>query len=350
MKNTTGERNIISGNVRHPILLGFIAFVCYYIVFQLFYNKIAEKSYFPYRDFYGLLRGVALNFTPIFALFISDVSIIFRFNRIKDIRWKLPVDFLLTNVAAIFVNAAFLFIMSGTVFDQVDWAGSLFNNFILFFTIETFYYVFSFRQKEREIEEQESVMLRYQYNTLKAQVNPHFLFNSLNILTALISIDHQKAVDFVTWLSQVYRYTMTKQDVELATLNEELSFMHSYISILSMRYHGKFEVRIKGEENVGRQFLIPYTLQLLIENITKHNVISSRLPMTVDIEISKEEMTITNPVHPRASEAGTHFGLSYLTRLYRYYGKDFHTSNDGKTFTAFIPYIYPNDTVRNYRE
>lgn len=333
------NRNHDMARMKHPLLWGFLAFVVYYVVFQAFYNKIAAGTFYPYTELWQLPAHMALNFIPIFLIYLTDWLIIFRLNRIKDIRWKPLVDFILANAGVVIIDFLFILALFGSEYSSVNWAGTFFSNFILFFAIEAVFYVISFHRKAIEAEQQTQTALRYRYTALKTQMTPHFLFNSLNMLSALVNFDGNKAREFIKWLSQVYHYTLAKQDTELATLEEELEFMNSYVSILSLRYKGKFSVIVTGREYVSTQLLPPYTLQLLIENITKHNTISARCPMQVKVDISREGMRVSNSINYRRSESPSHLGLRYLSELYSSYGKDFHIENDGKTFTAIVPFI-----------
>ena len=330
-----------------PLLFrGFIAFVCYFLAYMAFYNQVAVGTFYPYDSVAEMLFNLVLNFTPMLLLLVFDTLIVFKLVRISNVTLKIIIDFLFTLVAVVCVNLFYLLIFKGLTFGHLDWAGTIFNNFVMFLAVEAFYYVRRFLDQQRvmesqrqEVEKKRQEVLKYQYDALKAQVNPHFLFNSLSILTSLIDIDKTKAQDYVTWLSQVYRYIMSKQDVELSSLTEELDFIQSYSSILGMRYHEKFNIHITGEEHVRDQMLVPFTLQILVENITKHNVISSKQPMTVELCINSDGIVISNPIRLRTSVSASHFGLRYLTTLYSTYGLAFRTENDGETFSAYIPYI-----------
>lgn len=131
---------------------------------------------------------------------------------------------------------------------------------------------------------------------------------------------------------------MAKHGCATVEVTEEFLFLESYISLLKMRYNDKFDVIISGTPPEGK-FIIPFSLQLLIENVTKHNVISTASPMVVSIIISENRIEITNPLRPRTSESVSTIGLRYLTELYSARNGDFRIVNDGKTFTAYVPYI-----------
>ncbi len=181
-------------------------------------------------------------------------------------------------------------------------------------------------------------ILHYKYDALKSQINPHFLFNALNQLHSLVNINPMKSQVFIRELARMYRYIMAKHECATVEVAEEFLFLESYISVLKMRYNDKFNVVISGTPPEGK-FIIPFSLQLLIENVTKHNVISTAYPIVVAIIISENGIEITNPIRPRTSESVSKIGLRYLTELYSARNGDFRIVNDGKTFTAYVPYI-----------
>lgn len=106
-----------------------------------------------------------------------------------------------------------------------------------------------------------------------------------------------------------------------------------------MRYHNCFIVDIKGEENAANHEVIPYCMQLLMENVTKHNIIQTHSPMLVSIVIEADHVTMSNPIRPKRTQTSTGIGLQYIAELYQHHNKTFLYNNDGKTFTATIPFI-----------
>ena len=182
-------------------------------------------------------------------------------------------------------------------------------------------------------------MLQYQYDALKAQVNPHFLFNSLTILYSLIDIDKEKSLQFTMSLSQTYRYILSHQDDREVPLKDEIGFLRSFANVLVIRYNESFKVEIYGEENIGDHIVIPYCLQLLLENVIKHNVINEKNPMCVKVEIDDCGVTMKNPIRLRQTLTSTKIGLAYIEKMYALYGKRFEYNEDNKIFTAKIPYL-----------
>ncbi len=136
----------------------------------------------------------------------------------------------------------------------------------------------------------------------------------------------------------MYRYIMSQHNRETVSVAEEFDFLASYVSILEMRYNNKFSVSLQGEPTAGRR-IIPFTMQLLLENVTKHNAITSATPMIVDIHVGSDGITVTNPVYPRENVSGNQFGLRYLTQLYASHDRRFTVEKTDQYFTAHVPYL-----------
>lgn len=323
-------------------MMGALGITIYYIVFQSFYNITTEKTVFPYHSVHDLARSIVLNFTPIILTFLATAFTVFSLVKIENTKLKVLVDILCCTVIYFAINFGFLLVMRWTghpTWSRVDWGGAAFNSIFILLGLEAVYYIISFKNTLKMVEHQKQMALQYKYMALKAQLNPHFLFNSLNILYSLVSIDQQKSKEFVLALSQMYRYVMAQQERDDAALSDEIEFLHAYISVLKMRYNQQFAVDFHGLDGVSNQRIVPNTMQLLIENVTKHNVISDRYPMTVKIEIGADDITIENPIRLRRSNASSHVGLRYLTQLYSSHGKDFRVENDGVTFKVIVPYL-----------
>jgi LytS/YehU family sensor histidine kinase len=148
---------------------------------------------------------------------------------------------------------------------------------------EAVYYYSNYNRAESEKQELLRKNLQTQFDTLKSQVNPHFLFNSLNSLSSLISIDAQRAEQFVEELSGVYRYLLKSNERELNTLKDEIQFIKSYVYLLTTRFGKNLEVEINVDDAFNDHLLPPLTLQLLVENSVKHNIISSEQPLRIKI-------------------------------------------------------------------
>lgn len=181
--------------------------------------------------------------------------------------------------------------------------------------------------------------LALQYETLKNQVNPHFLFNSLNSITSLIKKDPDKAILFVKKLSEVFRYVLKQKDNEISSIDEELIFLESYIFLEKIRFGENLNVNIDVKEN--KQYIIPLSLQMLVENAIKHNIISKEFPLTISIYSKNENyIAVTNNLKRKHSVNTGRFGLENIKSRF-----EFFTSNpliiieNESDFTVEIPVI-----------
>ncbi|MDD4971216.1 MAG: PAS domain S-box protein [Paludibacter sp.] len=160
--------------------------------------------------------------------------------------------------------------------------------------------------------------LQSQFDVLKQQVNPHFLFNSLNVLTSLIKLEPDLAEKFSEQLSKVYRYVLENKDNELVDLNTELNFLDAYIFLLNIRFVDKLRVNIDIPSNRRSDQIIPLAMQLLIENAIKHNIMSKSEPLTIDIFIDSDNyLNIVNNLQERPSQlVSTGVGLKNIQNRY----------------------------------
>ncbi len=177
------------------------------------------------------------------------------------------------------------------------------------------------------------------YEALKTQMDPHFLFNSLNTLKSLIDIDTEKAEDFAQQLSGVLRYTLKNEEV--VTLADELECVRSYCRMMKMRYGDNliFDHHI-DHEKYDNYYVLPLSIQGLIENAIKHNVISSKQPLTIRIMTDENNrLIISNEIHPKiGKEEGTGIGLANLAERYRIkWNENVEIFDDGKIFSVTLP-------------
>ncbi len=172
------------------------------------------------------------------------------------------------------------------------------------------------RVKTRELEKQQ---LMNEISLLKTQVNPHFLFNSLSILSSLVRVDPEMSEKFIDQLSRSYRYILEQKDQSMVTLRTELGFIDSYAFLLKIRFENKFNLDIRIPEVIlDRYKIAPLTLQLLIENAVKHNRMSVQEPLVVIISVEEDEMLwVRNRLQPRATASNsTGVGLQNIMNRY----------------------------------
>ena len=181
--------------------------------------------------------------------------------------------------------------------------------------------------------------LALQYETLKNQVNPHFLFNSLNSITSLIKKDPDKAILFVKKLSEVFRYVLKQKDNEISSIEEELIFLESYIFLEKIRFGENLNVSIVVKEK--KQYIIPLSLQMLVENAIKHNVISKEFPLTISIYSKNENyLAVTNNLKRKHSINTGRIGLENIKSRFEFFTSNpLIISENDSYFTVEIPVI-----------
>ena len=193
----------------------------------------------------------------------------------------------------------------------------------------------------RNSNELQKEYIKIQYRQLKSQINPHFLFNSLNALVSLINKDSDRASEYVKKLSEVYRYVLTYDMKDVVTLGEELDFIKNYMEILILRFGKGLSFRI----DVGKDYLSynipPMTLQLLVENAVKHNIIIPSCPLDISIFICDGMLCVSNNVTPRKHiEFSNGIGLNNLNEKYRFLAnKGIDVSADESMYLVKLPLI-----------
>lgn len=170
-----------------------------------------------------------------------------------------------------------------------------------------------------ETERFKAEMLMYKYEALQNQINPHFLFNSFNVLSDLVFEDQRKAVDFISQLSQLFRYVLDSRDKELVPVKEELEFIRAYNYLLQTRFEDKLSILMEFEAQEN-EMIVPMTLQLLLENCVKHNEISASQPLSIRIARKEDYIKVENSLQLKAMGAESRkTGLSNISQQYKYF-------------------------------
>lgn len=202
-------------------------------------------------------------------------------------------------------------------------------------------YAFSIRSQMKE-EREKANMAQYRYVKLKHQVNPHFLFNSLNILDCLICDNNTEAASAYTHkLAGIYRYMLKSEDEMVVSLRDELVFVELYTDLLKERFPVGFHVETSVPEELMARFVLPCSVQLLIENATKHNAVSEEDPLVIRIEAEGESIRVTNNRVPKVSKSpSTGLGQAYIKQMYRdLSGKEVKIEETDKIYQVTLPLI-----------
>ena len=191
---------------------------------------------------------------------------------------------------------------------------------------------------DAEISKKESAIARYE--SLKNQINPHFLFNSLNALTNLVYEDQDKAAKFIKQLSEVYRYVLDTRERELVTLQEELAFVQSYLFLQQIRFGNNLKVNVSLNNAQGK--IAPLALQILLENAIKHNVISVDNPLSIEVYEKNGFICVVNNLQKKSiiTEDGTGLGLENIKSRYKFLtDKEVDVSEADGKFSVKLPLI-----------
>lgn len=178
------------------------------------------------------------------------------------------------------------------------------------------------------------------FETLKNQIDPHFLFNSLNVLSALIEEKPENAVNFTNSLSKIYRYILEEKDKELISLKDELDFAETYIKLLKMRFENTIIFNISEIENSDKLFVVPLSLQLLLENTVKHNLASASSPLTINITKENDFLLISNNLQKKIVATSNGVGIQNIVSRYGLLtNKKVEIIESTSTFTVKIPIL-----------
>ena len=289
-----------------------------YIVFELIFrlNKRLDKKYDwdnkPYQRFFSHL---SIN---------SIIAIIL----VEGLRWGINIllgSFYYISLQDELIIIVFILIIV-LVITIIELSIFLLNN-----------WRFSLAELERFKKENAEI----RFESLRSQLNPHFLFNSLNTLSSLIYENQENASLFIRELSDVYRYILENKDKELIPLSKELEFSTSYIHLIRLRFDENLKVITNLKNNNDKYRIAPLTLQLLIENAVKHNIISKKLPLHIDILIEDEMLIVKNKLQTKESkEYSSAMGLKNIISRYDFLtDRKVEISKNTKEFIVKIPLI-----------
>jgi len=209
---------------------------------------------------------------------------------------------------------------------HIDWTLLMRNTTVVCVAVVVFTLVYEilFLSSENKLEHQkasqlDSALTKAQLTLLKNELDPHFMYNALNSLSWLVQKDKHKADDFITKLSEIYRYFLMNKNKEHVTLAEEIDFINKYFSLLQLRYGNKITLITDLENyNTNEITILPCALQLLVENAIKHNTFSATEPLSIRIAINKENIYVVNTKRPgKVSQYSTKLGLANLKERYQ---------------------------------
>ena len=195
---------------------------------------------------------------------------------------------------------------------------SIFTTIAITSIYEVLYFIQQLKESLTRSEDLKREGLRAELNALKTQVNPHFLFNNLNTLCAIIPEDPKKAVTFVEQLSKVYRYILEVRDEKTIPLREEIQILKAYAFLLNTRFGNNFQLNMDIPEKEMHTRIVPFSLQLLVENALKHNIVSGENPLHISLTTEDGQLIVRNNIQKKQQvEKSTGIGLMNIRNRYK---------------------------------
>lgn len=222
-------------------------------------------------------------------------------------------------------------------------------NLTIYMFLYLLYQSYNSQQISLELEQIRTDNLHAQYELLKQQINPHFLFNSLNTLKSMIDIKDESSGDFVVRLADFYRFTLDNRKLDLIPLKKELAILDAYVFLLISRFEDGIEFKIDIQEELLNSYIPPFTLQLLCENCIKHNIVSLAHPLIIKLYSEDEYIIIENNFQPKNTpQESAGIGIENIRERYRHFAeKELIILQNDINFTVKLPIV--NESFNNRR-
>lgn len=308
------------------------------------------------KERFGAILGLTIETVLVrMLIFFVYAYTLLSFNVLWKDKWKLPAKGRrIIHIAinfGIFISAVFLI----TAFMVNSLSGSLENRQVFALTLSSFliahpillllarFIKLNIHQQQLILEKEQAKQsaLQHQLEALRAQINPHFLFNALNSLTVLIRTKSDRALPFVDQLSWLLRATLLRSEDDFITIQNELEYLQSYVFLQKERFGEKFRVDVQIPESWKKELIPSFSLQLLAENAIKHNIVSTSQPLLLEIYPYGESLIIRNQIQKRR-DATEYTGIGLLNLSLRFHllkKKDIQICQDNNFFTVKLPIL-----------
>lgn len=303
-----------TGTTWQPSVRNIIIVALSILVIRLVYVALFRVEVFSEGMLYVTLSEIMSNSWAVILLITGNIVIMMRFQK-----WRNRAAVLMTWITAIVIITSLI-----SYYDLPNMespAGSPSELIILLpsaLLLEILVFTICYLVQTTRISRLQLSRSEYQYERLKQQINPHFLFNSLNILDYLVQEQEtERASTFIRKLANIYRYMLRNDEKPLVKIGEELDFTKMYIDLLRERFIEGLVFVIDVDESLYDRSIVPCSLQLLVENATKHNIVSAESPLTIKIKCDEEFITVSNNLQERThGQPSTHLGLANIRRQY----------------------------------
>ena len=301
-------------------------------------GNAAEISAKVFSNSFSFIILFCINF-----LYIRYTRALDKFN--SAVKFLVLISFIIITSAleALFAGTVLSIESDGLLKDEfpILFASALLVEITVYCIVFMVNYALTARSDMKE-EREKANMAQYRYIKLKHQVSPHFLFNSLNTLDGLICDEqNDRASSFTHKLAGVYRYMLKSEDEMIVSLKDELVFVRMYVDLLKERFPVGFIVETDVPEESMARYVLPCSIQLLIENATKHNAVSEDNPLIIKVEVQGENILVTNNIVPKMTTVpSTGLGQKYIRQMYLdLTGKQIRIERNEKIYRVTLPLI-----------
>ncbi len=310
------------------LVIGLAVFVQFAVISYNHYSGyyvLENGSHFAFR----LLRGTLMSTLSGFLLAYPDLFMIRMLN--KRFSWpakpvsRMLIAFVYTVVLAAAISTTITLAAHAISPYTEELSNVLINNALIYSVVnlllmivfEAWLYFDESRQARQFAENLQHELTQMRFELLKSQINPHFMFNSLNVLSGLLEKDTARAQQFIDEFSQIYRYVLESIEQPVASLEQEIEFMRSYLFLQQIRYGDSLSYTLNISAELLKFVLPPLSLQLVLENAIKHNIINESKPLQLEIYSEENELVVKNNLQPRISSGrSTKVGLKNLSKRY----------------------------------
>lgn len=318
-------------------------------------DHFEQHALFPEMNYVDVLNEILFTFISLLFLFWINTRI-FRFGTtlVRVTKGKIILSFLLTWAFSSLLGQLFVWLHHRFDIPAIDamvhhYLHPLRDLIIAGIIAGSNYIIHLIHKQQCIVIENEGLhteSVRHQYESLKNQLNPHMLFNSLNTLQSLIRESPSKALEYTQELSRVLRYSLQDNDMQSVSLAEEMQHAEAYMFLMKMRYEENLLFSINIDDDMAGLHLPPMSIQLLIENAIKHNEISNRNPLTISIHTEEgPALVVCNRIQAKRQAApGPGIGLDNLAKRYRLlWQQEILISTENDIFYVRLPLHQPDN-------
>ena len=292
--------------VLKSLSIGIIIFLVIILINFIYGSKIAFNQQLGIMFLYTMMYSIVLGYANRSVFVYLDKKYAGERFSSKRLIVGFITAFLITILIIFLLRIFTDVVIEGETFKEY-WANERLANYVFatamsFIILLCFYVFYIFKEyNESKVKEQKIIAgtANAKFESLKNQIDPHFLFNSLNVLSSLIEENPDNAQKFTTSLSKIYRYVLEQKDKELVTVQEELAFAKTYMNLLKMRFENSISFELPENFENSEAKVVPLSLQLLLENCIKHNIVSEQKPLHIKISIKDNYLIIQNDLQKK---------------------------------------------------